>query len=134
MAPLVDVAFLLIIFFVLATSYDFQTGYHVQAPKVKNAPIVVGDKLLVVLSKVEGKDECGLFFNNQAYEWKDFDYGFSAAVHNRTYTQKKTKRRPVISLRVDGDVAYKYVMRVISLAYKQNLELNQLVDDEKATQ
>lgn len=136
LAPLVDVAFLLIIFFVLATSYDLQSGFHaeagqgIQSPKVKGAPLVAGDKLLIVLNHLEGQKECGLYFNNQSFSWKDFDYTFSDAVHARTSGTGKEKRRPVISLKVDGRVPYHYVMRVLALAYKLELEVNQLVDEE----
>ena len=49
LAPLVDVMFILVIFFLIRTSYDFQTGYKVDLPEGK-APIVAGNKMVVVLA------------------------------------------------------------------------------------
>ena len=74
MAPLVDVMFILVIFFLISTSYDFQEGFEVDLP-VSDAPLVAGHKMVVVIAK--GSEEGGkylVFFNNESRALLDFKF------------------------------------------------------------
>ena len=74
-APLLDVIFLLLIFFLISTSYDFQPGLEVNLPQM-DAPLVAGDKLIVVIASkgVDQEDQIPLvFFNNEQVEWADLE-------------------------------------------------------------
>ena len=134
LAPLVDVMFILVIFFLIRTSYDFQTGYKVDLP-VSNAPIVVGDKLVVVIAtKGEGVDVTKpeniiYFFNNEAVSVEDLSIRLNDRINKRSITLPEDggSRYPTISLKVDKNVPHQYVQKVFQIAYERRVQVNQVV-------
>ena len=130
LAPLVDVMFILVIFFLISTSYDFQPGYAVDLPK-GDAPLVAGDKLVVVIAPrgdVKSEEGVVVFFNNEEVSWKDLELKLAERIIDRTQPALgKKERLPIISLKVHENIPYKYVMRVNALAYKLKVRVNQIV-------
>ena len=132
MAPLLDVMFLLIVFFLISTSYDFQRGLEVNLPQT-DAPLVAGDKLVVVIASKgsgTGEDDMLVFFNNESVSWNDLEVKLAERIDERsipTAEDDGRSRRPVISLKADKKVPYEYVMRVFSLANRLKVKINQVV-------
>ena len=130
LAPLVDIMFILVIFFLISTSYDFQPGYSVDLPQ-SEAPMVAGDKLVVVLAPREsdkGEDSIVVFFNNEEVTWEDLEVKLAERIHDRTQpTVTGSGRLPTISLKAHESIAYKHIMKINALAYKLKVKVNQVV-------
>ena len=130
LAPMVDVMFILVIFFLISTSYDFQPGYAVDLPKAK-APMVAGDKLVVVL-KPRGdltKDEgVVVLFNLEEVAWETLEVKLAERIRDRTQPGTNgSERLPTITLEADEKIPYKYIMRISALAVKLKVRVNQVV-------
>ncbi|MCM8527835.1 MAG: biopolymer transporter ExbD [Lentisphaeraceae bacterium] len=134
LAPLVDVMFILVIFFLIRTSYDFQSGYKVDLPE-GNAPIVAGNKMVVVIAtKGEGLDVTKpenilYFFNNEAVSVEDLSVRLNDRINKRSITLpgEEGSRYPTISLKVDKNVPHQYVQKVFQIAYERRVQVNQVV-------
>ncbi|MCH2206156.1 MAG: biopolymer transporter ExbD [Lentisphaerales bacterium] len=130
LAPMVDVMFILVIFFLISTSYDFQPGYAVDLPKSK-APMVAGDKLVVVLAPRGDltKDEGVIvFFNNEEVSWDALEVKLAERINDRTQPGLEDEGRlPTISLKAHENIPYKYIMRISALAVKLKVRVNQVV-------
>ena len=130
MAPLIDVMFILVVFFLISTSYDFQPGHKVNLP-VSTAPLVAGDKLVVVVTTKGDatKDEnIVFFFNNEQVSLEDLNVKLNERINKRSITLPGTKTRyPTISLKVDQNVPHKYVQKIFQIAYGRRVRVNQVV-------
>ena len=131
MAPLVDVMFILVIFFLISTSYDFQEGFEVDLP-VSDAPLVAGHKMVVVIAK--GSEEGGkylVFFNNEMVSWDELEVKLAQRIEERSMPSSsdggRKSRRPTVSLKADKTVPYEYVLKVLSLANRMKVKVNQVV-------
>jgi biopolymer transport protein ExbD len=133
MTPLLDVMFLLVIFFLISTSYDFQKGFKVELPE-SEAPLVRGDKLVVVIASKgdsgEEKDSL-IFFNNEEVSWENLEVKLAERIGDRSIpvvvNGEKSSRRPTISLKVDKNIPHGLVLRVFALAMKLEVNVNQVV-------
>ena len=133
LAPLVDVMFILVIFFLIRTSYDFQTGHVVDLPE-SNAPIVAGDKLVVVIATV-GDDPTKpenivYFFNNEEVTVEDLSVKLNDRINKRSISlpsEEGKTRYPTISLKVDKNVPHQFVQKVFQIAYERRVRVNQVV-------
>lgn len=110
--PLVDVLFILFIFFMMGSSLVFQPGISVDMPETIDEFIGVADKLVVTMTR-----EKLVFFNDQHVEdWNDLrrklndmsDGGWGG-------DGPATGRAPIIILKADREVAYDDIVRVMSL-------------------
>jgi len=131
LAPLVDVMFILVVFFLLSTSYDFQPGHVVDLPKSK-APLVAGDKLVVVIAtrgdSLKGDDNIVFFFNNEEVTLETLDVKLNERINKRSISSSGNGTRyPTISLKVDGNVPHKYVQKIFQIAYERRVRVNQVV-------
>lgn len=130
MAPLIDVMFILVVFFLISTSYDFQPGHKVNLP-VSTAPLVAGDKLVVVVTTKGDatKDEnIVFFFNNEQVSLEDLNVKLNERINKRSITLPGNKTRyPTISLKVDQNVPHKYVQKIFQIAYERRVRVNQVV-------
>lgn len=130
LAPVVDVMFILVIFFLISTSYDFQPGLAVDLPKA-NAPMVAGDKLVVVLAPRGDVNKDGgviVFFNNEEVSWDALEVKLAERINDRTQPGVgEDGRLPTISLKAHEKIPYKYVMRISALALKLKVKVNQVV-------
>ncbi len=134
MTPLLDVMFLLVIFFLISTSYDFQKGFEVHLPEI-DAPLVAGHKLVVVIAAKgdSGSEEDAMvFFNNEQVSWEDLELKLAERINERSMPSAdddgKRSRRPTISLKADKDVPYGHVLKVFALANKLQVKVNQVVN------
>ena len=134
LAPLVDIVFILVVFFLISTSYDFQPGHKVDLPQ-GNAPMVMGNKLVVVITSKKknsaAEEDIIYFFNNEQVSVEDLDVKLNERINNRSITipgdDGKT-RYPTISLKVDQNVPHKYVQKVFQIAYERKVNVNQVID------
>ncbi|NQZ56708.1 MAG: biopolymer transporter ExbD [Lentisphaeraceae bacterium] len=133
LAPLVDVMFILTIFLLISTSYDFQPGFEVELPEAK-APLVRGDKLVVVIvPRNEDSKESLIFFNNEEVSWDELEVRLAEMIHQRSQPSAEDNLRktrlPILSLRAHKDIPYGNIMRVNSLAYKLRVKVNLVTAD-----
>ena len=76
LAPLIDVIFLLMIFFMLSSSFAFQSGIHVKLPKAVTSDELQEDNLVLIISS-----ENIVYWNDQVLtmeELKDKLTGFAS--------------------------------------------------------
>jgi biopolymer transport protein ExbD len=113
--PLVDVLFLLLIFFMMGSSLVFQPGITVNLPETIEEFIGVADKLVITITK-----EKLLFFNDQHVDgWEDLRFKLAAVTYGKGggsgETYRRRTRTPIIILKADRDVAYDDIVRVMSI-------------------
>ena len=104
-APLVDVVFLLLLFFILSSPFVMQSGFGVSLPP-SDTPTVTSFQPLVVTVTRDNL----LFFNNQPTTIEQFEQLLREAV------QKERGRGLVI--KADGQVSYGTIVRIRSVAIK----------------
>ena len=126
--PLIDICFLLIIFFIISTSYDFQPGFKVSLPQADAQTLIAADKLVIVITSYQddkGETKYELLFNNQSYDWEDFEEELAITIKDRTFNKlSSSARKPVLALKADKSTPYEYITRVSNLATRLNIELN----------
>ena len=134
LAPLVDVMFLLVVFFLISTSYDFQPGHVVDLPESK-APLVAGDKLVVVVTAkgdTSNPENITYFFNNEEVSLENLDVKLNERINKRSISLPGSKTRfPTISLKVHKNVPHGYVQKIFQIAYERRVRVNQVVSVEE---
>lgn len=119
--PVMDVLFLLLIFFMLGSSLVFQPGITVDAPQVDEPVESFADKLVITLTK-----EHLLFFNDQlVYSMNDLASKLDSAVNRYNVitsrdgeTIRQRSRQPIIILKADKAAPYDRVVQIMSIARK----------------
>ena len=81
-APLVDVVFLLLIFFMLSSSFTFQSGINVKLPKAVTSDILREENLIVTITS-----DNIIYLNNDVITLKELENRLS---------QSGTKTRPLL--------------------------------------
>ena len=123
---LLGVFFLVLFFFLISTSLNFQKGLHASLPEVTTSQLVAADKLAVAIVNHEG--QYLVYFNNQPVKWEYLEERLVASVQARTRKDEREgrseERRPVISLKADKVVPSSYVIQVLDMARKMNVEIN----------
>ena len=126
--PLINLLFLLLIFFLISSSLVFQPGIPVDLPPAKNPTLNATDKLVITITR-NGL----IFFNDKKIEWGDLERELrnlvldsKIATSRRNNTRitgidDKSVRNPAVVLRADRNVAYERIMEVVSLARSLNL-------------
>lgn len=139
--PMIDISFILLVYFLISTSYDFQPGLKVNLPTNKLAPVVAGNKLVVVITtKGDPNIDTNIvtYFNNKQVTLAELSNELNAIINQRSLkTSEKEEdsqksldlnnRRPTISLKVDQDVPYKHVQKIFQIAYERKVNINQVV-------
>lgn len=132
LVPLIDVLFLLLIFFLISSSFIFQPGIPVDLPKADVASVRAAEKILVTIS-----DSDTLFFNDNPVSWNELERQLRELVLNsRVIIEKRFARptgaardySPMLVLRADADVPYKRVIQVTSLARSLGLGVYMVTD------
>lgn len=125
LTPLVDVVFLLLIFFMMGSSLVFQPGTPVNLPETAKEFIGVADKLVITITK-EGL----LFFNDQHMEdWGALQQAIANIGYRRsndgTGTGKSGNRGrvPIIILKADREVSYNDIVRVMSMTRQYGMSI-----------
>ena len=128
LAPLVDVLFLLLIFFVLSTSFIFQPGHKVSLPKTNSSPMQASDKLVIVVTTDLSGDEYVFYFNNEKVTLEQLEEKLSRELQDRTLVFKNgekqnTTKAPTVALKADSKVTHDITSKIYDLSYKYKFEL-----------
>jgi biopolymer transport protein ExbD len=126
--PLINVVFLLLIFFIISSSLVFQAGIPVELPKAVNPSMSVTDKLVITINR-DASDL--LFFNDKPVKWDELERELRELVLESKLimarragtlgSSRESARSPLVVLRADRNVPYARVMEVMSLARSLNL-------------
>ena len=129
LTPLVDVIFLLLIFFMIGSSLVFQPGITVNLPETRQEFKSVADKLIITLTK-----EKLLFFNDQRLEdWNHLEQRLANVAYARRSSPKSANahRSPVIILKADKDVTYDDIVKIMSITRRYGLNVFLVTKSEK---
>ena len=139
LVPLVNVIFLLLIFFMISSSLVFQPGIPVELPPSFDSSMRFTDKLVVTLSKSDL-----LFFNDSPVQWDEMERQLRDLVLNTRLEQTKRsgrqaagggdaprQRLPMIVIRADTSVPYGKIVEVMSLARSLNVGVFLATDFQK---
>ena len=125
LTPLVDVIFLLLIFFMIGSSLVFQPGITVNLPETRQEFKSVADKLIITLTK-----EKLLFFNDQRLEdWNHLEQRLADVAYKRDTARrsnavsKNEQRSPIIILKADKDVSYDDIVKIMSITRRYGLSV-----------
>lgn len=130
--PLVDVVFLLLIFFLISSSLVFQPGVPVELPKSYTDSMRAAEKIVVTITKTGL-----LFFNDNPVEWEELERELREIVHNRVMMEARSPGTgdvhagpftPMLVLRADASVTYEKIIQVMSLARSLDLGVYLVTD------
>jgi biopolymer transport protein ExbD len=107
-APLVDVVFLLLLFFILSSPFVMQSGFGVRLPS-SNAPTVTTFQSLVVTVTRDNL----LFFNNQPTTIEKFEQSLRESV-------RRGRGRELI-IKADQQVPFGTVIQIMSIAHQAGI-------------
>ena len=133
LAALVDLVFLLLIFFMLSSSLVFWPGMRVETeielPESQLTSMKAADKLVVTITQSDL-----LFFNDNPVDWDRLEYELHEVVRTgRVASEKRGEgaRSPLLVLRADRRIPYGTVVRVMSLARSLGLGVYLVTDPER---
>ena len=104
-APLVDVVFLLLLFFVLSSPFVMQSGFGVVLPATETPTATSFQEMVVTVTR----DKL-LFFNNQPITMEKFQRALTSAV--------RQGRRTELIIKADRQVPHGAVVELMSVALK----------------
>lgn len=107
-APLVDVVFLLLIFFVLSSPYVLQTGFGLSLP-TSDVPDRVSLQSMVVVIKGENQ----ILFNDRRVTFDQLGQSLVSAA-GRSPNQD-------LIIKADGQVPHSVIIHVLNIAYKAGI-------------
>ena len=107
-APLIDIVFLLLIFFMVTSHFEIITGIDISLPDVtERGPNQFPDTMIVAIDR---KGDC--YFKEERVTLKDF--------YRRLKGSSEQKRINLI-LQADRDVRHGHVVRIMDLAKKAGI-------------
>ena len=131
--PLIDIFFLLLIFFLISSSLIFQPGIPVQLPQTTASTVRASEKIVVTVTANEL-----LFFNDNQVEWEELERQLRKVVAESRRVQaarqtqqtagKNSEYTPMMVLRADSRVEYDKVVQIMSLARRLNLGVYLVTD------
>lgn len=126
--PLINVIFLLLLFFIISSSFVFQAGIPVELPYAAGSSMNPAEKLVITITKQDL-----LFFNDKPVNWEDLERELrEVALSGKMQMAKRTTSTrdsggrmralpPMVVLKADGSVSYARVVEVMGLARSLNL-------------
>ena len=111
LTPLVDIFFLLLIFFMLSSSFVQISGIRVELPRAGFSTSVGIEKFIVTLAQSEGGVR--IYFNDREVSWEQLKEEFGKV--------RQLSRFSTIVIRPDRDIPLEPAVRVMSLAGKAQL-------------
>lgn len=115
-APLIDVIFQLLIFFMLSSSFTFQSGIHVKLPKAVTSDVIKEDNYIVTISS-----ENVLYLNGNITTLKELNETLSNPLAKDRYILIKADRRASVGRIVDvWDMCRKLGIERINIATTQD--------------
>ncbi len=134
--PLIDVVFLLLIFFLISSSLVFQPGIAVELPKARGNNMRAAEKIIVTITRNNL-----LFFNDTPVEWAELERQLRELVlTSRTVMHRQSGSpdggrlqdySPMIVLRADAAVPYRRIAEVMALARSLGLGVYLATDIQK---
>lgn len=129
--PLINVLFLLLLFFLLANSMVFQAGIPVELPAAVQPEMRAAEKLIVTLTRTGL-----LFFNDKPVQWDELERELRDLVLDRRLVLSRrlpgdsadAVRTPLLVLRADRAAPYARVVEIMSLARALNLGVYLITD------
>jgi biopolymer transport protein ExbD len=109
-APLVDVVFLLLLFFILSSPFVMQTGFGVLLPTTRVPTLSSFQGLVVTVTR-----ENLLFFNNQPTTFERLQQSLQAAVQQN--------RSAELIIKADQQVPHGTVIQIMSVALKAGISV-----------
>ena len=89
-APLVDVIFQLLIFFMLSSSFTFQSGINVKLPKAVTSDIIKEENFIVIITS-----ENIIYLNSEVITLKELKKSLESSGNKRPILIKADKRASV---------------------------------------
>jgi len=122
-AAMIDVVFLLLIFFVLSSSLVFHPGIPVELPRTRVSDLSSAEKIIITITA-----SGDLFFNDNHVEWEQLEQQLTDLAYASKQLgtvlsggadaagETEGKHTPKVLLRADKHVPYERIMDVMSLA------------------
>jgi biopolymer transport protein ExbD len=107
-APLVDVVFLLLLFFILSSPFVMQSGFGVRMPSSPAPTITTFQSLVVTVTR-----DNLLFFNNQPTTIEKFEQSLRESV-------RQGRGRELI-IKADEQVPFGTVIQIMSIAHQAGI-------------
>lgn len=108
-APLIDVVFLLIIFFLLSSSYIMQPGIPVKLPYAETRELQPREDILILIDQKER-----IFLNHRPTKWEDLYEGIKGLI--------KDHGSKTAIIQADGGVRHARVVEVLDVAKVAGIE------------
>jgi len=112
MAPLIDVIFQLLIFFMLSSSFTFQSGINVKLPKAVTSDVVKDESFIITITS-----EDVLYLNSSLVTIKELNAALERLSDKKRPVMIKADRRASMGRIVDvWDLCRKYGVERINIA------------------
>ena len=137
--PLLDVFFLLLIFFLTSSSLVFQQGIPVELPRAQASTIRAAEKMVITITQSDQPDQV-LFFNDNPVKWSELERELREFVldsrllmtkRGRAQGRDREAASPMLVLRADAMVPYERIIEVMSLARSLNLGVYLVTESDK---
>lgn len=117
LAPLVDVIFQLLIFFMLSSSFTFQSGINVRLPKAVTSDVIQEENWIVTITS-----ENVIFLNDKIMTLNELEQVLSknAEARNKTFLIKSDRRASVGRIVDVWDLCRKLGIEKINIATNQD--------------
>ncbi len=113
-APLIDVIFLLLIFFMLSSSFTNPSGINVKLPKAVTSDTIVEENLVITITS-----EDVIYLNNSVTTFKEL---------NTILSNKRNKKRPLL-IKADRRSSVGRIVDVWDLCRKVGIERINIATD-----
>jgi len=115
MAPLIDVIFQLLIFFMLSSSFTFQSGITVKLPKAVTSDVIKEENVIITITS-----EDIIYLNNQIITIKELKRELSKSAGEKRPILIKSDRRASVGRIVDvWDICRNLGIEKINIATNQ---------------
>ncbi len=115
LAPLIDIIFLLLIFFMLSSSFTFQSGIHVKLPKAVTSDSITEDNFIIIISS-----ENVIYWNDTVLTVDELNQRLKQLKGRDTPVLIKSDRRASLGRIVDvWDLCRKHGIERINIATTQ---------------
>ena len=110
--PLIDIVFLLLIFFVLNSQFDKLTSMDLSLPKVNSNQLneMVGDNLIIEITSAEQIILNGTLLQEFSYSTRD------------DFINKNHSNNKIAVISADSNTKYQYLVTVMDVLNKNNFE------------
>jgi biopolymer transport protein ExbD len=126
--PFVDVFFLLLIFFIVGSSFVFHPGIPVDLPTSAKLSPGPAEKIVVTVT-----DQDQLFLNDESVSWEELEQKLVQIVHERSgqFASAGSRRSPKIIIRADQKISYGKIVRIMAFASSQHLGSYLVIETEE---